>query len=123
MNGTTAVFRHPLNGIFESMSGFTSTGLTMAAIEDDLPRSLHWWRSFTEWIGGVGVIVLTVAILARPGSGSLTLYQSEARSEKIHPSIVSTVREIWKIYLGFTLAAIALFLAAGMPSGARSTTR
>lgn len=115
INDTTAVFRQPLNGVFESMSGFTSTGLTMATVEEDLPRSLHWWRSFTEWIGGVGVIVLTVAILARPGSGSLTLYESEARSEKIHPSIVSTVTEIWKIYLGFTLAAIVLFLAAGMP--------
>jgi trk system potassium uptake protein len=112
---TTDIFRDPLNGVFESISGFTSTGLTMAVVEDDLPRSLHWWRSFTEWVGGVGVIVLTVAILARPGSGSLTLFQSEARSKKIHPSIVSTVTEIWKIYLGFTLAAIALFLAAGMP--------
>ncbi|ELY57400.1 TrkH family potassium uptake protein [Natronolimnohabitans innermongolicus] len=115
MTDTVDVFRHPLNGIFESISGFTSTGLTMAAIEEELPRSLHWWRSFTEWIGGVGVIVLTVAILARPGSGSLTLYESEARSEKIHPSIVSTVTEIWKLYLGFTIAAIALFLAVGMP--------
>ncbi|WP_339103423.1 TrkH family potassium uptake protein [Haloterrigena salinisoli] len=115
MTDTVAVFRHPLNGIFESISGFTSTGLTMAAVEENLPRSLHWWRSFTEWIGGVGVIVLTVAILARPGSGSLTLYESEARSEKIHPSIVSTVTEIWKIYLGITLAAIALFFVAGMP--------
>ncbi|ELZ01201.1 trk system potassium uptake protein TrkH [Natrialba chahannaoensis JCM 10990] len=115
INETTAVFQAPLNAMFESMSGFTSTGLTMAPVEDDLPRSLHWWRSFTEWVGGVGVIVLTVAILARPGSGSLTLYQSEARSEKIHPSIVSTVREIWKLYLGFTAAAIALFLAVGMP--------
>ncbi|TYL37624.1 potassium transporter Trk [Natronococcus pandeyae] len=114
-NETVDVFRHPLNGVFESISGFTSTGLTMATVEDELPRSLHWWRSFTEWIGGVGVIVLTVAILARPGSGSLTLYESEARSEKIHPSIVSTVTEIWKIYLGFTLIAIGLFLAAGMP--------
>ncbi|ELZ17285.1 trk system potassium uptake protein TrkH [Haloterrigena salina JCM 13891] len=115
MTDTVATFRHPLHGIFESVSGFTSTGLTMAAVEEELPRSLHWWRSFTEWIGGVGVIVLTVAILARPGSGSLTLYKSEARSEKIHPSIVSTVTEIWKIYLGITLAGIALFLAAGMP--------
>ncbi|MFC7210526.1 TrkH family potassium uptake protein [Natronoarchaeum sp. GCM10025321] len=114
-NETVAVFRRPVNGIFESISGFTSTGLTMAAIEEQLPRSLQWWRSFTEWIGGVGVIVLTVAILARPGSGSLTLYESEARSEKIHPSIVSTVTEIWKIYVGITLAAIVLFLAAGMP--------
>lgn len=114
-NETVAVFRRPVNGIFESISGFTSTGLTMAAIEEQLPRSVQWWRSFTEWIGGVGVIVLTVAILARPGSGSLTLYESEARSEKIHPSIVSTVTEIWKIYLGITIAAIVLFLAAGMP--------
>ncbi|QRV14876.1 TrkH family potassium uptake protein [Haloterrigena salifodinae] len=115
MSETVAVFRYPLNGIFESVSGFTSTGLTMAVVEEQLPRSLHWWRSFTEWIGGVGVIVLTVAILARPGSGSLTLYKSEARSEKIHPSIVSTVMEIWKIYVGFTLAGIVLFLLAGMP--------
>ena len=88
MNETTAIFLHPLDAVFESMSGFTGTGLTMAAVEEQLPRSLHWWRSFTEWVGGVGVIVLTVAILARPGSGSFTLYESEARSEKIHPSII-----------------------------------
>lgn len=115
LDDTTVIFLHPLNAVFESMSGFTGTGLTVAAVEEELPRSLHWWRSFTEWIGGVGVIVLTVAILARPGSGSLTLYESEARSEKIHPSIVNTVKEIWKIYLGLTLASIALFLAVGMP--------
>jgi trk system potassium uptake protein TrkH len=116
MNDTTEVFLRPLDAIFESMSGFTGTGLTMAAVEEDLPRSLHWWRSFTEWVGGVGVIVLTVAILARPGSGSLTLYESEARSEKIHPSIVSTVQEIWKIYLGLTIGSIVLFFAVGMPA-------
>lgn len=117
VDSTTDVFRHPLNGIFESISGFTSTGLTMAVVEDDLPRSLHWWRSFTEWVGGVGVIVLTVAILARPGSGSLTLFESEAREvkSKIHPSVLSTVRDIWIIYLGFTVAALGLLLAVGMP--------
>jgi len=115
MNGTTAVFLHPLDAVFESASGFTGTGLTMAAVEEKLPRSLHWWRSFTEWIGGVGVIVLTVAILSRPGSGSLTLYESEARSKKIHPSIVTTVQEIWKIYLGLTVVSILLFLVVGMP--------
>ncbi|WP_336325560.1 TrkH family potassium uptake protein [Halovenus sp. HT40] len=115
MNDTVVVFLNPLDAVFESMSGFTGTGLTMAAVEEQLPRSLHWWRSFTEWIGGVGVIVLTVAILARPGSGSLTLYESEARSEKIHPSVVSTVQEIWKIYLGLTVGSILLFLVVGMP--------
>lgn len=115
LTATTATFQRPLHALFESMSGFTSTGLTMAEVEEDLPRTLHWWRSMTEWVGGVGVIVLTVGVLARPGSGSLTLYESEARSEKIHPSIVSTVRDIWKLYLGFTVASILLFLLVGMP--------
>ena len=116
MDSTTAIFLNPLDGVFESMSGFTGTGLTVAAVEEKLPRSLHWWRSFIEWVGGVGVIVLTVAILRRGGSsGSYTLYQSEARSAKIHPSIVTTVREIWRIFVGLTLASILLFLIAGMP--------
>jgi trk system potassium uptake protein TrkH len=112
---TLAAFRHPLNGVFESMSGFTGTGLTMATDETALPRTLQWWRSFIEWVGGVGVIVLTTAILARPGSGSLTLYESEARSEKIHPSVVSTVRTIWWIFLLFTFGSILLLWLAGMP--------
>ena len=116
MDSTTAVFLRPLDAVFESMSGFTGTGLTMAAVEDELPRALHWWRSLSEWIGGVGVIVLTVAILRRSGgAGSYTLYESEARSEKIHPSIVTTVREIWKIFVGLTLSSIALYLLVGMP--------
>ncbi|WP_330631729.1 TrkH family potassium uptake protein [Halocatena halophila] len=113
--GTLGVFRHPINGVFESMSGFTGTGLTMAVHENTLPRTLQWWRSFIEWVGGVGVIVLTTAILARPGSGSLTLYESEARSEKIHPSIVTTVRTIWWIFLLFTFFSILLLWLAGMP--------
>jgi trk system potassium uptake protein TrkH len=112
---TLAAFRNPLNAVFESLSGFTGTGLTMTVHEDVLPQSLQWWRSFTEWIGGVGVIVLTTAILARPGSGSLTLYESEARSEKIHPSIVSTVRTIWWIFLLYTVGSVVLLWLAGMP--------
>ncbi|WP_135664210.1 TrkH family potassium uptake protein [Halorhabdus rudnickae] len=112
---TLAAFQNPLNSIFESMSGFTGTGLTMTDNEEVLPRTLQWWRTFIEWIGGVGVIVLTTAILARPGSGSLTLYESEARSEKIHPSIVSTVRTIWWIFLLFTFVSILTLFAAGMP--------
>ncbi|MFC7139244.1 TrkH family potassium uptake protein [Halosimplex aquaticum] len=113
---TLAVFRNPLNGFFESLSGFTGTGLTMTDDESVLPRTLQWWRTFTEWIGGVGVIVLTTAILARPGSGSLTLYESEARSEKIHPSIVSTVRTIWWIFILFTFVSISILYLAGMPT-------
>ena len=112
---TLAAFTEPLNALFESMSGFTGTGLTMTDDESVLPRTLQWWRTFSEWVGGVGVIVLTTAILARPGSGSLTLYESEARSQKIHPSIVSTVRTIWWIFLLFTFVAVLLLWLAGMP--------
>ncbi|ELZ23115.1 potassium transport system protein trkH1 [Halosimplex carlsbadense 2-9-1] len=112
---TLAAFRDPLNGFFESMSGFTGTGLTMTDDEGALPRTVQWWRTIIEWVGGVGVIVLTTAILARPGSGSLTLYESEARSEKIHPSIVSTVRTIWWIFILFTFVSISLLWLAGMP--------
>lgn len=112
---TLAAFTEPLNAVFESMSGFTGTGLTMTDNEEILPRTLQWWRTFTEWVGGVGVIVLTTAILSRPGSGSLTLYESEARSEKIHPSIVSTVRTIWWIFILFTFVSILALWMAGMP--------
>lgn len=115
LSETVAAFLNPINGIFETMSGFTGTGLTMAVHEPQLPRTLQWWRSFIQWVGGVGVIVLTTAILARPGSGSLTLYKSEARSEKIHPSILSTVRSIWWIFLLFTFVSILLLWLAGMP--------
>ncbi|SHG98699.1 TrkH family potassium uptake protein [Halobaculum gomorrense] len=107
-----AAFANPLHALFESMSGWTGSGLTMAVHEPSLPRTVQWWRSFIQWVGGVGVIVLTVSVLARPGSGSYALYRSEAREERIHPSIVSTVRTVWKIFLGYTaLSVVALFLA------------
>lgn len=105
-------FRHPLHALFESMSGWTGSGLTMAVHEPSLPRAFQWWRSFIQWVGGVGVIVLTVSILARPGSGSYALYRSEAREKRIHPSIVSTVRTVWKIFVGYTLLSIVVLFVA-----------
>lgn len=103
-----------LNSLFEAFSGFTSTGLTMAEKPADLPGSLQWWRSFMEWIGGVGVIVLMLSIL-RPESGAIHLYNSEARQEKIGPNVGSTVRTIWWIYLVYTLFSIGLLFVAGVP--------
>jgi trk system potassium uptake protein TrkH len=105
-------FTSPLHAFFESMSGWTGSGLTMAIHEPTLPRAVQFWRSLMQWVGGVGVIVLTVSILARPGSGSYALYRSEAREEKIHPSVVSTVRTVWKIFVLYTaLAVVVLFVA------------
>jgi trk system potassium uptake protein TrkH len=105
-------FRDPLHAMFESMSGWTGSGLTMAVREPTLPRGIQWWRSLIQYVGGVGVIVLTVSILARPGSGSYALYRSEAREEKIHPSVVSTVRTVWKILLGYTALSVVLLFGA-----------
>jgi len=112
-----AYFRNPLHAFFESMSGWTGSGLTMAIHEPSLPRTIQWWRSFIQWVGGVGVIVLTVSILARPGSGSYALYQSEAREEKIHPSIISTVRTVWKLVVAYTLLSFVLLFGAISASG------
>ncbi|MBS3792022.1 TrkH family potassium uptake protein, partial [Candidatus Bipolaricaulota bacterium] len=83
--------------------------------ESQLPRTLQWWRSLTQWIGGAGVIVLALTLLTRSGVGSFNLYFSEAREEKTHPSVLSTVRTIWWIILLYTsLSAFALWVA-GMP--------
>ena len=102
-----------LSAFFESMSGWTGTGLTMMNMENLLPFTLQFWRSLTQWIGGVGVIVLTLSILARPGTGSYVLYRSEGRERKTHPSIVSTVRTIWWIFLLYTIIGIIALAIIG----------
>lgn len=106
---------HPLDSFFEAMSGWTGTGMTMVAHPSTLTHTMQFWRSLMQWVGGIGVIVLMVSILARPGTASFMLYKAEAREEKIHPSVISTVRIIWWIYLSLTSFGIVLFLLAGMP--------
>jgi trk system potassium uptake protein TrkH len=103
-----------LSALFESISGWTGTGLTMVDNEGLLPYTLQFWRSFIQWIGGVGVIVLTLSILARPGTGSFVLYKGEARDQKTHPSIVSTVRTIWWIFLIYTIIGIISLYIIGV---------
>jgi trk system potassium uptake protein TrkH len=105
-----------LSAFFESVAGWTGTGLTMVANESSLSYTIQFWRTFSQWVGGVGVIVLTLIILARPGTGSFTLYRSEARDEKIHPSIISTVKSIWWIFILYTGIAILVLFVAGMPA-------
>jgi trk system potassium uptake protein TrkH len=118
-NTSTLSHLPPLSAFFESMSGWTGTGLTMIEHESLLPRTLQFWRSLTQWIGGVGVIVLTLSILARPGTGSFVLYKGEARDQKTHPSIVSTVRTIWWIFLLYTVIGVVGLFAIGLfdPTG------
>jgi len=110
---TAAVFGRPLNAAFEAFSGFTSTGLTMATHPSQLPHSLQWWRSLMQWVGGVGVVVLMLSIL-KPSVSSWHLYESEARTQKILPSVVATVRAIWWIYVLLTAVSVLGLRLAGV---------
>jgi len=112
-NKETLVYMSPLSAFFESMSGWTGTGLTMVDKENLIPYTLQFWRTIIQWIGGIGVIVLTLSILARPGVGSFVLYKGEARSQKTHPSIVSTVRTIWWIFLLYTIIGVVALTIIG----------
>ncbi len=105
----------PLDAWFESMSGFTATGLTMFTDVESLPRSILLWRSLTEWIGGVGVIALFLSVMYRTSRVVQNLYFAEGRSDKTEPTIIGTVRKIWLIYVFYTFFFAFIFFLLGAP--------
>ena len=111
--GSAAVFSDPLSAFFESMSGVTSTGLTMVDRESELPTTLQWWRSLLQWVGGSGVVVLALAVV-HPASSSLALFRAEGRDQRLTVDMQSTATRIAAIYGGLTVAAGLGFLAVGM---------
>ena len=104
-----------LNAYFESMSAWSGTGLSIYPDVEILPKSIQFLRSLEQWVGGLGVVIVVIGILIRPGTAAARLYKSEAREEKIKPSISSTVKTIWWIYLLYTLLGVLLYLIVGMP--------
>ncbi len=102
-----------INSFFEAFSGFTSTGLSMVTKPRDLPYVLQWWRSFLEWVGGIGLIVFVISI-THPNKEEYQLYYSESRQDLLKHDITRTSRLIWMIYVVFTLIAIGLLYLAGM---------
>lgn len=105
------------DAFFESASGFTTTGATILARVEVLPHSIQLWRHFTHWLGGMGVVLLGIAVLPLIGHGGMQLYRAEfsgARSEKLTPRIRETALALWKIYAGLTLAEIVALRFAGM---------
>ncbi len=105
------------NAFFETISGYTTTG---ASIMDDIevmPEGILFWRSLTHWIGGMGIIVLAIAILPLLGIGGMQLFSAEAPgpgSDKLHPRITDTAKRLWLIYFGYTVAETILLNVAGM---------
>ena len=104
-----------IDGIFESMSALTGTGVTMYSDVEILPHSILFFRVLEQWIGGLGVVVMVIGILTKPGAVSSTLYYSEARDERIKPSVKNTLEKTLEIYAIYTVLGIVLYLLAGMP--------
>ncbi len=103
---------------FESLSGLTTTGATVITGLDELPRSLLFYRQLLQWLGGMGIIVLAVAVLPMLGVGGMQLYRAESpgpvKDTKLTPRITETARALWLIYLGLTLTCTAAYWVTGM---------
>ncbi len=104
-----------VDGVFESMSALTGTGITMFEDVEILPHSILFFRALEQWIGGLGVVVMVIGVLTKPGSVSSKLYQSEARDERIKPSIKTTLQKTLEIYAIYTVFGVILYVLSGMP--------
>jgi trk system potassium uptake protein TrkH len=104
----------PLDALFESMSGWSTTGLTLMHDLDATPRDVLFYRSLTQWLGGLGIVFIALTIFVRKGSTAMVYYSSEKGDKRIKPSVRGTVIEIWKIYSVYTLLCMILLYVAGM---------
>lgn len=105
------------DAFFETMSGFTTTGSTILDDIESLPHGLLFWRSLTQWIGGLGIVFFTIAVLPIFGVGSVQLFAAEATGpthDKVHPRIGVMAKWIWTIYLGMTIVEVTLLYLGGM---------
>jgi trk system potassium uptake protein TrkH len=106
------------DAVFESMSGLTTTGATVLIGLDNLPESVLFYRQMLQWLGGMGIVVLAVAILPLLGVGGMQLYRAETpgpmKDAKLTPRITETAKALWYIYLALTVACAAAYYAAGM---------
>ncbi len=107
-----------VDAVFESMSGLTTTGATVLVNLDDMPKSLLFYRQQLQWFGGMGIIVLAVAIFPMLGIGGMQLYRTESpgpgKDNKLTPRITETAKALWYIYVSLTLACAIAYWAAGM---------
>lgn len=116
MRGNGAALNWP-DAIFETMSGLTTTGASILSDVEALPRSLLLWRSMTHWLGGMGIIVLFLAVLPMLGAGGFQLYRAEMpgpSKDKLAPKIGSTAKKLWAVYVGITIVLFILLWLCGM---------
>lgn len=113
----TGVVVSPAAALFESVSGFTTTGATVVSDVEELSHGVHFWRCLTQWLGGMGIIVLGVAILPFLGIGGMQLFQAEVPGptpERLAPRITQTAKLLWYVYGGLTAIEVGLLLTGGL---------
>jgi trk system potassium uptake protein TrkH len=103
------------DSIFEAMSGWTGTGFSMITSLDTTPKTLLFWRSFTQWIGGIGIIAFGISLQRKTRVSLFRLYRAEGREEELVSPVVSTSRRMWMIYLVLTFAFTGLVMLVGIP--------
>ncbi len=114
----SGVISSPAAALFESVSGFTTTGATVFGDVESLPHGILFWRALTQWIGGMGIIVLGVAILPFLGIGGMQLFRAEVpgpTTERLAPRITQTAKLLWLVYAGLTGAQVLLLYLGDMP--------
>lgn len=115
LSGVTPTFT---DAFFETVSGFTTTGATILTWIEGQPRGVLFWRSLTQWLGGMGIIVLSVALLPAIGRGAYALYRAEApgpTAERVRPRMKETAKTLWTVYFILSAVETLLLLAGGMP--------
>ncbi len=113
----TGAIASPVDALFESASGFTTTGASILVDIEAVPRPVLFWRSFTQWLGGIGIVVLLVALLSELGPGARFLFKLEVpgpKAEILHARVRETANALFRIYLALSLLQVALSLALGL---------
>lgn len=114
----TGCIPDPIDALFETVSGFTTTGASILPAVEGLPRGILLWRSFTHWIGGMGVLVFLLTLLPLTGGSHVNLMKAESpgpQVDKLVPKVQSTAKLLYGIYLALTLAQLVFLMAGGMP--------
>jgi trk system potassium uptake protein TrkH len=109
---------HPIDAVFETVSGFTTTGASILKEVESLPKCVLFWRSFTHWIGGMGVLVFLLSLLKLMGGSHMNLMKAESPGPSVNrlvPTVRSTAKILYSIYLGMTILEIIILLCGGMP--------
>lgn len=109
---------NPVDALFETVSGFTTTGASILPGVEDLPKGILFWRSFTHWIGGMGVLVFLLSLLPLTGGSHVNLMKAESpgpQVDKLVPKVQSTAKILYGIYFALTVLEVVFLLLGGMP--------